>query len=569
MTNSKIDLWNELKQKPELRTGIKRLRAEKSLYNFVRLAWPVVEPGAPLLDNWHIEAICRHLEAVADGRIQRLLVNVPPGHAKSLIVCVFWPAWMWLRRPEWRALFSSYGMDLAIRDSVRCRDLIESDWYQQTFQPAWKLKSDQNVKSHFENDRSGYRVSLSVGGRATGFRGDCIVVDDPLNAKDQYSEAALTEVNRWWDQVMSSRLNDQRTGGRVIIMQRLSSKDLSGHVLDKGGYVHLCLPSEFEAERSAPTAIGWRDPRTEEGELMFKALYTRPVLEQAKKDMGSDAYAAQHQQRPAPAEGARFKAAWFRHYHHEAGTIVLVKAAGQRQVVNPACYRRFLTVDLAASLKTSADYTVIGAWADDGYGNLILLDLVRDRIEQHKIIQEIWRLFREYECLFVGIESVGSQLLFVQAARVQGLPVQELRPDRDKVSRSIPATIRMEAGQVWFPEGAPWLEALRRELLEFPHGSHNDCVDALSMAVLQMLLFYQSGRIYGELVTSAEMPREPQPQVPSLAPESSYVRPDGWTVHPGAVLTASRQTSDTEELTRNISREMDWEDEEYQWWRQG
>jgi predicted phage terminase large subunit-like protein len=286
--------------------------------------------------------------------------------------------------------------------------------------------------------------------------------------------------------------------------------------------------------------------------------------------MGSDAYVAQHQQRPSAVEGARFKDRWFRYYRREAGNLVLMLPIGQRHVVNPAACRRFMTVDLAASLKTSADYTVIGVWADDCQGNLILLDLVRDRIEQHRIIEEIWRLFREHRCLFVGIESVGSQLLFVQAARVQGLPVQELRADRDKVSRSIPATIRMEAGQVWFPESAPWLDALRKELLEFPHGSKDDIVDCTSYAVQQMLLFYDSGRIHGELVTSAELPPErapfPTDYTPGL-PAGATVQPDGLTLIPGKVWTSERQANEIDEAIRRICSEDDDEDRGNEWWR--
>jgi hypothetical protein len=155
-------------------------------------------------------------------------------------------------------------------------------------------------------------MALGVGGKGTGFRGDCLVVDDPLNAKKQHSEAALNEVIFWFDQVMSSRLNDPATGSIVIIMQRLSERDLAAHVLDRGGYEHLNLPTEFERERPCLTCLGRLDPRIEDGELLFPGLFPKPVIEEAKIALGSQGFAAQHQQRPAPAEGIIFKRQWWR-----------------------------------------------------------------------------------------------------------------------------------------------------------------------------------------------------------------------------------------------------------------
>lgn len=458
-------------------------KARRRLAEFVRQAWPVLEPGTPLVWNWHLDAVCEHLEAVADGRVRRLLINVPPGHMKSLLVSVFWPAWVWLRNPAWRGLFASYAMDLSIRDSVRCRALITSDWYAGAFAPGWKLSGDQNVKSYFQNDRTGFRLSLSVGGRATGFRGDCVVVDDPLNAREQHSAAARREVLFWWDKVMSSRLSDPRRGARVIIMQRLHEEDLSGHVLRQGGYEHLCLPSEFEPERRSATSIGWSDPRREAGEPLFPGLFPREVLEAARRELGSADYAGQHQQRPAPAEGALFKRAWFRRYDRQDGPPVVLLAAG-RPVALAAC-RVFLTADLATSTRATADYTVIAAWADDRRGNLFLLDMVRGRMEGPDVVPALQASAARWRPQFVGVEATGFQLSVVQEARRRGLPVRALTRHKDKVTRAVAATVRMEAGQVWFPrpdQAGPWLADLEAELLAFPLGRHDDTVDVLADA---------------------------------------------------------------------------------------
>jgi hypothetical protein len=268
---------------------VKAELARRRLRDFIRQAWHVAEPARALIPAWHVDAIAEHLQAVSEGQIPNLLINIPPGHGKSLIVSVLWPAWQWIRTQAGarsRGLFASYEIGLATRDSVRCRTLIESEWYRETFRPAWKLSGEQNEKSYFVNTESGSRISLSVGGRSTGFRGDLIVVDDPLNASDQYSESARNAVIFWGDNVMSSRLNDMETGSKVIIMQRLHELDLSGHVLAQGSYEHLCLPSEFEPERRSATSIGWRDPRSGPGEILFPGLYPRRVLDQVKKDLG-------------------------------------------------------------------------------------------------------------------------------------------------------------------------------------------------------------------------------------------------------------------------------------------
>src|ERR1019366_7095430 len=174
---------------------VKAELARRSLREFIRQAWHVVEPARALIPAWHVDAIAGHLQAISEGRIRNLLVNVPPGHAKSLIVSVLWPAWQWIRIEEgaqWRGLFASYDGGLATRDSVRCRALMESQWYRETFRPAWKLAGDQNEKAYFQNTKSGFRISLSVGGRGTGFRGDAIVVDDPLNAS-----TAIRRQRKW------------------------------------------------------------------------------------------------------------------------------------------------------------------------------------------------------------------------------------------------------------------------------------------------------------------------------------------------------------------------------------
>lgn len=227
-------------------TSVKAVQAEQSLHEFVQQAWHVLEPTTKYIDGWHIQAICEHLQAVSDGQIRDLLINVPPRHMKSLTVAVFWPCWVWLRDPQRRWLYSSYAQRLSTRDSLKCRRLIQSPWYQRNWGDRFQLTGDQNEKTRFENDRTGVRLATSVNGSNTGEGAEIIVCDDPHNVRERESEIKREAVLTWWDEVMSTRLNNPKTGARVIVMQRLHERDLSGHVLEKGGWEHLCLPAEYE-----------------------------------------------------------------------------------------------------------------------------------------------------------------------------------------------------------------------------------------------------------------------------------------------------------------------------------
>jgi hypothetical protein len=232
--------------------------AERRLLQFVKQAWRVLEPAREYIAGWHIEAICAHLEAVSAGTIPRLLIMMPPRHMKSLLVSVFWPCWEWIRHPERRWMYCSYAASLAIRDSLQCRRLVESPWYRERWGDRFVLTSDQNEKAKFENDRSGFRLALGVGGAATGEGGDRIVVDDPHNVREANSDATREATNQWWDQVMSTRLNDPRTGAQVIVMQRVHENDLAGHLTRRGGFEELKLPAEYEGAQTV-TTIGFRE----------------------------------------------------------------------------------------------------------------------------------------------------------------------------------------------------------------------------------------------------------------------------------------------------------------------
>lgn len=441
--------------------------------------------------GWHIDAFCDHLEAVFDGRILNIYIATPPGSTKSLTANVFFPAWAWTFAPGTRFLCAANAQDLAVRDSVFCRYVIESDWYQEQWGGLFQLATDQNVKTWFSNDKRGHRAITTVGSRTTGRKGDILILDDPHDTKKVESAADRHSTLTWFDRSYYNRVNNPKTGRRIVIGQRTHYDDVPGHVIRRKNFQELRIPEEYESSRPCRTSIGWTDPRTTEGELLRPTRFGQEQKAEALETLGSFGYAAQHQQQPVPAEGGYFKKAWFRHYAGTPGAFMLL--AGR--VVDPKACRRFITVDLAASQKTRADYTVIALWADDRQGNLILRHLDRRRLEGPDIVPAIAKAAADWEPVFVGIESAGYQLTTVQEARRKGLPVRELqpRPREDKVARSLSAQVRMQAGQVWFPESAPWLAAFEEELLLFDSGPHDDQVDVLSWACQEMVSLYQRG----------------------------------------------------------------------------
>lgn len=512
--------------------SIRKAKAERYLADFAYQSWEVLEPSSPLVWNWHIDAICLHLEAVTrqqlwtpgtpdpeGGRIADLLINVPPGHMKSLLVAVIWPAWEWIHHGFIRSLFASYALDLAFRDSVRCRDLVTSPWYRETFDPQWAMKGDQNLKGSFANTAGGFRLSLSVESSGTGFRGHKIVVDDSLKAQDAHSDAKRLGANQWWDGTMSSRVNDLRKRARVSIQQRLHTMDLTGHCLEKGGYDHLNLPTEYDPESAKTTSIGWSDPRTEPGELLFPQYFTDEVVAQAKVDLGSAGFAGQHNQRPAPANGDVFKKQWFR-FWVPAGVDVApyrVELEGGvwhecEQVALPTSFDLELqSWDCAFKDKKSSDPVCGQVWkkkaahaylVDQSYGRMSFTETV-------KAVQALSARHPGTSLKLIEDKANGTAVIDSLQELLPGLIAVE--PQGGKLARAQASTPFVEGGNVYLPHPAlfPWVGDLLLELTTFPNAANDDRVDAFTQALIRMYL--------GGTVTEPSVPLLPHQRMASVA----------------------------------------------------
>jgi predicted phage terminase large subunit-like protein len=458
----------------------------------VRQAWAVIEPSTPFVPGWHIDAIIEHLEAVSYGQIRNLLINVPPRHMKSLLVSVLWPAWEWIRWPERRYLYSSYAAQLSIRDSVKCRRLIESNWYRERWGDRFVLTGDQNTKGRFENSKSGYRLSTSVGGAATGEGGDRVVCDDPHNVQEAESDSVRKATLDWWDVVMSTRVNDPRSAAKVVVMQRCHQQDLSGHVLEQGGWEHLCLPAEYEGP--SRTSIGFSDPRTQLGELLWPERFGPEELETLKRSLGSYAAAGQLQQRPSPAGGGIFKRHWFRIWQPPGANLppVVVRLPdGTEQSIIPVeiahVEEQIQSWDCAFKDLETSDYVVGQVWGKRG-PFFLLLDQVRDRMDCPGTVRAVRQLSAKWPnttAKLIEDKANGSAVIQMVAREIRGiLPVN---PEGGKIARAAAISPLIEAGNVYLPhpQYAPWVKDFIEECAAFPNGAHDDQVDAMTQAIIR------------------------------------------------------------------------------------
>ena len=253
----------QLQRQVEAQEELLARRAEASLRSFYRQQWKIIEKLQPRVDNWHVDAICDHLQATVapvgeTPDITRLVINVPPRNSKSSTTCVALPAWVWGPRhlPGRKFMFITHGLKLARRDSIATRRVITSDWYRTYWGDRFKLVGDQNAKDRFENDQTGYRMIGSFrGGSVIGEGADYLGIDDPLDPEKADNANELERIIESYDSGLVTRLNDQVRGVIILIMQRLAENDLCGHVLKQAGWVHLSLPAEFEVENRCRTFV--------------------------------------------------------------------------------------------------------------------------------------------------------------------------------------------------------------------------------------------------------------------------------------------------------------------------
>jgi predicted phage terminase large subunit-like protein len=466
--------------------------ARRSLLGFTFHTFPGYEAG------WVHREICSKFDAfladVQAKRSPRMMLFVPPRHGKSELISRRGPAYALGRMPDSSFIACSYGAELASRMNRDVQRIIDSDRYRAAF-PGTALYGKQVRStaqgSYLRNSeafevvgrKGGYR-SAGVGGGITGMGADVLVIDDPIKDAEQANSATYRD--KVWDWYTSTAYTRLMPGGGVlIVLTRWHEDDLAGRLLEA---------AKHEGDRweviSYPAVAERDEAHRKEGEALHPERYGLDRLKAIRGAVGSYVWAALYQQRPAPADGNKFKRPWFRYYDRDEAAPDLLRLEGRdgapEKVVRLADCRLFATVDLAVSTRQTADWTVFGIWAATPASDLILLDLVRDRLQEPDVVKMAVGLHRRWNLGHLAVEANGIGLGIVQTMRREGLPVRAVLTHRDKVTNASTAMVRMEAGQIYTPRYAPWLDAYEAELLGFPNAAHDDQVDVTSNAAIDV-----------------------------------------------------------------------------------
>lgn len=457
--------------------------ARRSLAEFTKQAWQVIEPGVELQWNWHLDCICEHVQALLEGKLgkQNLIINICPGSMKSTVINVAAPAWQWLEKPGWSGIYASANDSVCSRDADKWKQIVESEWYKQTFRPKFWLRRGQDTKWFSKNNRQGFRMAVTTGGRIMGDRADGLFVDDP-NDPDDFSDVGFKRVNNWFTQRFWRRLKSMEAGTRCIIMQRLGKLDLTEFVKDLlGSDVEvLDIPLLWDEKKRKTTSIGWTDPRTKDGECMFPQRYPPKVVEQEKLVLGTRGFAAQYQQEGAAMEGNIFRRGFVR--------FINPKMIPVKEVV-----QKILSVDTATKDGEENDYSVLlEGWEFDR--GVLVRNVLREKM-RYPALKEAVRLrgvFVKPAALLIEDKQTGQGVI-QELQQYTSLPVVPIQVSKDKVARAWPLVPYWEANRIFLPmddngEPEPWVEEFLSEVYDFPSGTHDDQVDALTQLLNYVVL---------------------------------------------------------------------------------
>lgn len=485
---------------------------ESSLYEFVRYAWPYVEGENPYVDNWHIQAICDHLEAGFYGKIKLLIINIPPRCMKSLLCNVFFSAWCWLKRPHSKIFCLSGGYKLAVRDSVKCRQLIQSSWYQNLWGSKFELSKEVNTKERYANNKGGERLVKSVLGSPIGEGGHILIMDDINTSQDIRSKTTRDRTSEFIDSSFLIRQDNTDQAFLLNIQQRVHWEDSTAHLLEKDleGTVHLMLPMEYKPHRACSTIPlkgskePWRDPRTKENELLWPNRFSEKHVARLKLFFGTTYnIESQLQQLPSPEAGNIFLREWFNIWTQK-------KFPPMDYVIQ--------SWDTALSTNVNACESAVTTWGiftdEHERKNIILLNLWTGRLEQPDLRRMVKKCALNYftstydesdrpgpSVDLVLIEEASGGLALIQDLRSTGLPVMGFNPRHhglknyaqmtNKADRARLASLPVEQKLVWLPAhpkndkilttySSRFLDAA----LACPTGKGQDIIDSMSQAFI-------------------------------------------------------------------------------------
>lgn len=509
-----------------------RVDCEESLYTFVRSGFHCIDP-ATWIDSWAVEAVCDHLQAVADGEIRKLILNISPRCLKTITTCVAFPAWVWAQPgtgatlgPKVSFMCSSYGRDLSMDAAVKSRQLINSQWYRDRWGSRFELSDVQSTKTLFVNDKGGRYLSTSVSGGTLGRGADIIIADDLNDTQDALSEASIETALNYWNTVLRTRLNNPKTGAFIVIQQRLAENDITGHILEKdvAGWCHVMIPMRYEPERSFHTVIGWKDPRTELGELMWPERFGEKEVKSLEADLGPYASAGQLQQRPEPRGGGIIKREYWRLWEADSyppmdyilatldtafttdelndpsGMIIWGIFSGDIKaettgIIIPKRPWETHSQGADAIMRPDSTYSEFAPHVMCMYGWTA-------RLELHELVEKVAQTCIKMKVDVLLIENKASGISVAQEIRRlynrERFGVELFDPkSQDKVARLYSVQHLFAEGIIYGPD-RPWMEQIIAQVGQFPKGKHDEYVDLTSMGLRKLrdmgLLVRQSER---------------------------------------------------------------------------
>ena len=469
----------------------------------------------------HLEALSDKLSEAAYGEDRRIVVSMPVRHGKSWLTSMWFPVWYLDRWPDRKIILVGHGADFARKWGRRVRNLI----VRHADELRVRLAPDMKAADAWETTEGGGMITAGIGGAINGEGANLLLVDDYCkNAKQAQSKPWRDSVQDFWDSTAETRM--EPGASCVIVATRWHEDDLIGRLVAGDEEEDLLeLEQLVEGEGLSSEQIHRAIDRWEEvvfpavaeendplgrapGEALWPERWPLWRLDRKRRAKGPWVWAALYQQRPSPAEGGFFRSEWLKYYQRSGDLIRYRHAAtGDARAIRLASLTKFVTVDLAASLREAADYTVVATFGVSPDGTLFVLNVERAKVEGPGMIPLIEAQLDRWGASTAWIESAGFQLHLIQTARRRGLAVRELKADSNKLARALPATAEFEAGALLLPAQADWLDDFIAELLAFPGGAHDDQVDAIAYAVQVGLdLLASTGVVYGlsEVVAADE-----------------------------------------------------------------
>ena len=457
-----------LKLLQDLDVATKREASQTSFLKFVQEMWPAFIHGS------HHEIMSDAFEKVCDGKLKRLIINMPPRHTKSEFASYLLPAWFLGRFPEKKVIQTAHTAELAVGFGRKVRNLVGDDDFKAVFKDV-SLRSDSKAAGRWNTNKGGEYFAIGVGGAVTGKGADLLIIDDPHSEQEARSPdgAVFDPVYEWYSSGPRQRL--QPGGAIVIVMTRWHQRDLAGQI----------LKASQQRDGSDEWEVIQLPAILPSGNSLWPEFWPKPEMEKLKAELPAAKWSAQYQQDPTAEENAIIKREWWRKWEEKQP---------------PPCEFIIQSWDTAFLKTERADYSACTTWGvfypdedEGGNANIILLDAFKDRMEFPELKSVAMKTYNEWEpdACIVEAKAAGMPLIF--ELRQMGMPIGEFTPSRgnDKIARVNAVSDLFASGVVWTPQTS-WAEEVVEEFASFPVGEHDDLVDSSTQALLR---FRQGGFI--------------------------------------------------------------------------